>query len=586
MMFKSLRLQNFKAFEDFTVTLNQTNILVGVNNAGKSTVLDAFRALSGGLRLAARQRATLLQGSAIGYQVSISLLPITTKNLHTDYRDSEAQLTFTLSNKRQIKLTFPATGGCQMTLDASLLEVSTLRKFHSLYPVSVDVVPTLGPLEEEEDSLTDEYFNQVCQSRRSHRHFRNIWIRQSEEKFAALNDALALTWPSMRLHYPEREGYAPVRLVMFCEETTSAGRRLRELYWAGFGFQIWIQFLTHLLLVRESSLMVVDEPDIYLHPELQRRLYNLLLGTGKQFILATHSSEVINEADPDDILVVDREKRFAKRIRDVEGLQSVLDRIGSRQNIYLTKLSMARKILFVEGHDFGLIRRFARRIGLKHVAEGEHLTAVALEGFSNSRRVEDVAWAFERVLKANIRLAVLLDRDYRCSDEVIRRIDEMSNSASHVFFLNKKEIENYLLCPGAIAAAASERVAARVGAEAAYAISLDEIVDQLDVIGNGLKLNVRSNIDAFRLIYFEKSGLSRSTILREGAELFEEKWRTLEGRIELMPGKEVLARLNEWLQYQHGVSVTPAGIVAKMKREDIPGDLFDILQELENFAAA
>ena len=37
----------------------------------------------------------------------------------------------------------------------------------------------------------------------------------------------------------------------------------------------------------------------------------------------------------------------------------------------------------------------------------------------------------------------------------------MNNSASHVFILNKKEIENYLLCPGAIAAAASERVAAR-----------------------------------------------------------------------------------------------------------------------------
>ena len=114
-----------------------------------------------------------------------------------------------------------------MILDASLLEVSTLSKFRTLYPASIDVVPTLGPIEEEEDMLTDEYFNQVWQSRRSHRHFRNIWICQTKENFDALDNALSLTWPTMHLLPPEREGYAPVRLIMFCEDnkrrTATAG---------------------------------------------------------------------------------------------------------------------------------------------------------------------------------------------------------------------------------------------------------------------------------------------------------------------------------------------------------------------------
>jgi predicted ATP-dependent endonuclease of OLD family len=193
---------------------------------------------------------------------------------------------------------------------------------------------------------------------------------------------------------------------MFCEEVDHGQRRLRKIYWAGFGFQIWIQFLTHLLLAKENALLVVDEPDIYLHPELQRKLYELLVNKGSQFVLATHSSEIINEADPDEIVVVDRRKRFAKRVRDVEGLQAVLDRIGSKQNIYLTKLSAARKVLFVEGHDFGLIRRFARRIALKHLSEGEKLTAAPLGGFSKASRIDDVAWGFEKVLKADIRIAV------------------------------------------------------------------------------------------------------------------------------------------------------------------------------------
>lgn len=583
-MFKSLRLQNFKAFEDFTVHLSQRNVLVGINNAGKSTILDAFRALSGGLRVAARQRATVIRGSLVGYQVPLSLIPITTKNIHTDYHENDAELTFILNNKRQIKLLFPSDGGCQMILDASLLEVSTLRKFAISYPASIDVVPTLGPIEEEEDMLSEDYFNQVWQSRRSHRHFRNIWIRQGKERFDALDTALSSTWPTMRLLPPEREGYAPVRLIMFCEEATSAGRRLREIYWAGFGFQIWVQFLTHILLAKENSFLVVDEPDIYLHPELQRRLYGFLINSGRQFILATHSSEVINEADPDDILIVDRSRRSARRIRDVEGLQNVLDRIGSKQNIYLTKLSTARKILFVEGHDFGLLRRFARRFGLKCIAEGEGLTAVPLEGFSNSKRVEDVAWAFEKVLRADIKLAVLLDRDYRCSDEIAKRLGEMRQSASQAFILHRKELENYLLCPRAIASAASERIVARVGSEAAYALSPDEIVTHLDGIAEALKHNVRANIDASRLAFFEKSGLSRSTILRESGVLFEDAWRTVDRRMELIPGKEALARLNDTLQLQHSVNVTPTSIVARMTRDEIGNDLLAMLEELEDFA--
>jgi predicted ATPase len=44
-MFTSAKFRNFKSLKDFTVPLKRVNILVGPNNAGKSSVLDAFRAL-------------------------------------------------------------------------------------------------------------------------------------------------------------------------------------------------------------------------------------------------------------------------------------------------------------------------------------------------------------------------------------------------------------------------------------------------------------------------------------------------------------------------------------------------------------
>ena len=151
----TLRLQNFKTFEDFTIHLDRANVLVGINNAGKSTRLDAFRALSGGLRVAAQRRAGLLeldkQGFHIGYHVPLTLLPITIKNIHTDYRAEDAILTFTLTNKRSLKLLFPADGGCRLVLDDGLHEVSTVRKFQLLYPVAINVILTLGPFEANEN---------------------------------------------------------------------------------------------------------------------------------------------------------------------------------------------------------------------------------------------------------------------------------------------------------------------------------------------------------------------------------------------------------------------------------------------------
>ena len=54
-------------------------------------------------------------------------------------------------------------------------------------------------------------------------------------------------------------------LHMFCPEE----RIPREIFWSGFGFQVWCQMLTHLIQSSESSLFLIDEPDIYLHSDLQ-----------------------------------------------------------------------------------------------------------------------------------------------------------------------------------------------------------------------------------------------------------------------------------------------------------------------------
>lgn len=145
------------------------------------------------------------------------------------------------------------------------------------------------------------------------------------------------------------------------------GRIDREVYWAGFGFQVWLQILTHLTGAATDNVLVVDEPEIYLHPDLQRRLFQLLKNSNKQVILATHSAEIVNEADHEDVVLVNRVKKTATRVSDADSLQEALNSIGSAQNIHLARLTKGRRILFLEGDDYRLLRRFASRFAGEEV---------------------------------------------------------------------------------------------------------------------------------------------------------------------------------------------------------------------------
>ena len=117
-----------------------------------------------------------------------------------------------------------------------------------------------------------------------------------------------------------------MELDVYYSEQSS--RNLKELAWAGDGIQIWLQLLYHIHRVQASDTIILDEPEVYLHPDLQRRLVQLLESTGRQVILATHSAELISEVDARSIALVDKTNRRARRVRagtDLQLLSDMLD---------------------------------------------------------------------------------------------------------------------------------------------------------------------------------------------------------------------------------------------------------------------
>src|SRR5208283_1407048 len=111
----SVIFKNYKAFSRFSLSLHDTNILVGPNNCDKSTIIGAFRVLAAGLRRARSQkpeRVIVGENVSPGYPIPRDQLDISTENIHTDYRDADTSVTFRLSNGNKLHIFFPNKGEC------------------------------------------------------------------------------------------------------------------------------------------------------------------------------------------------------------------------------------------------------------------------------------------------------------------------------------------------------------------------------------------------------------------------------------------------------------------------------------------
>src|SRR5437879_987882 len=108
--------RHYKAFQDFSITLSDFDVLVGPNNSGKSTVLGAFRVLSEGLRKAYSRRAELIevpQGHRWAYRLDLRDVPVSLENVFHNYDESQpALITFHLENGNRLILYFPEKEMC------------------------------------------------------------------------------------------------------------------------------------------------------------------------------------------------------------------------------------------------------------------------------------------------------------------------------------------------------------------------------------------------------------------------------------------------------------------------------------------
>lgn len=292
----------------------------------------------------------------------------------------------------------------------------------------------------------------------------------------------------------------------------------------------------------------------------------------------------MSEADPSEIILVDKHKRGGERLKDISGVQRALEAVGSIQNITLSTLARNRRVLFVEGdNDFRLLRRFARKLRMSELSAGLGITSLESGGFGSWQRVTTLAMGIAEVLGAPLTIAAIYDRDYFCEEEVSNLKASLSSKLSLAHVHDRKEIENYLLIPDALDRAIERAVIERTARSGTAISTLPKARDLLLEITDGLRDDVQSQLIACRTNYLRGSGKDIAVITRETLTWFSPRWEDLALRLVLVPGKEVLRMLREKLQTMLGVSLTDARIVEAMHKDDVPLDLRQLLVALDDF---
>lgn len=571
-----LQLTNFKGFSRFSLKLEPMTMLVGPNNAGKSTIVGAFRALSVALRTARTRTPMTLRladGNHRGYRIPTEQIPISLENAQHNYSEEDAVATFTLSNGNQLRLIFSSDAGCQLVTLPKGPIIRSTAEFKRQYPIDISVVPVLGPLEHDEQVVEDKTVQRNLQTHRASRNFRNYWRASSIEDFEEFRQAIRDSWEGIDIQRPEMtiRVDGPSVLHMMCTED----RMTRELYWMGFGFHIWLQIMTHVLRARDATILVMDEPETYMHPALQRYPLSFLRETGVDCLLATHSSELVAEAERSEVALIDKTQRSGKWLRSTAH-SDALDALGSKFNFALTDVLRQRTGLLLEGDtDIRLLKQLGRRLS-PSVFVGTHVPPVIPLGGHDPDKATYIARAMKALMGPDIRLAVVLDRDYR-SDEELKQIEKLlEKEFSIARVLRRKEIENYFLTPDALSKAITSKGEGSDGRSPVDARA----------VANAVSESMRTNTEGLCVSQYvsfggrERPSVDASTLTREAMERFRTQWETLEGRLILVSGKEFLRRLNGALQDKGEKPITIAQLASQMSDSEIPVEMATLLRQI------
>lgn len=195
------------------------------------------------------------------------------------------------------------------------------------------------------------------------------------------------------------------------------------------------------------------------------------------------------------------------------------------------------------------------------------LPYIELHGFANLNEAFGASQLFYNETRGGIKSICILDRDFYPDEILIKKKEMAAENHLCLHIWKKKEIENYLLVPEAyyrIARPKKEKYEVFLERfEKLVEMEKDDIVDQISQ--HYKEMNVKWSV---------------STCNQRARKVVEMKWKSLEGKLSLVSGKEFIRKLNAWMGKEYSVSCSLDRIIKEIRPDEVEAEMVEVLQML------
>jgi energy-coupling factor transporter ATP-binding protein EcfA2 len=404
-------------------------------------------------------------------------------------------------------------------------------------------------------------------------HFRNQLRLFHEQYFKEFKKVAEAGWPSLQIKSLEIRPQGllgePQAIALIVRENDFSD----EVDSMGHGLQVWLQMAWFLARMREAQCIVLDEPDVYMHADVQRRLIRMLKAdTDKQVIVATHSTEMMSEVEAEDVLLVDRREARSRFADSMPGVQQIIEAVGSIHNITLARLASAHAFLMVEGDDLHYLRRLHDTLYPRSNHPISGIPWMDIEGWTGWPSALGVARMLNRTSEKMIKVYCALDSDYHTPKQINERSVQAKKDSLNLQIWSRKEIESYLIVPSAI-----QRIIARRAGNAAPSIA--EIEQVISTSTNALRSQALEATTNEFLSDAKQLGAGKAAA--KAVATLDEQWQKGNGPYRV-DAKSLLASISQWSSKEFKTSISATALACELWPSEIDAEMAAFLDALEN----
>lgn len=469
-MITKLTLRNFKNVGEQSYDFTQFDLLVGRNNSGKSTILQALAIWQ--FCVDEFQRSS--RSGAKGIQVvlpNFTALPVPEfillwkdrterrNNPHPDgskkqeYILIEIILDWKIPNRKEESFGVQLRYQSPQTIYAIPKDGwAKFREYHSEGSLpKIAYVPPFSGLEPSEKWLDRSPIRQQVGKGQPGSVLRNLLLtvcpsprvgddgRNSKDsaEWKELAEVVK-RWFSVQISPPKYDSTKDVYISV----VYSQNGKEYDIIAGGSGFHQTLTLLAFLYGYRPTTILL-DEPDAHLHVNLQREILEFFkrksYEMNVQFLIATHAEEFVKGVDAKNIVSL-----LNVEPKRIESTPEVLKAMAEVSNEEIARLMASPYILYVEGEsDERILRAWSSKSIAKQYMDKVFFKAMSGGDKKAMKQAADEHFKALRLIIPNVSRLMVFDYD----DEQSSLKINATNPAMVEW--GRKNIENYLLVPEA-----------------------------------------------------------------------------------------------------------------------------------------